>query len=442
MSTSLRIRGQSQQLYTRALSAQWRNGIQLYDNSVWLAREPEIEEMMLRDADIAHAVDFRRRLVAGQRWAVSPRFETPRAPVAVSVATSLLQEIRNFDDARLALARAFFSGARFARIHWEPRTLTIGDGQRRTWLCPVRLEDLDKRMFRPVPRREQTEDGQGVITAFWEQWSLANEKWEPVSRGEAHSLIRHVYAEDQASLTHGTALREALGWWWFAKTNIMQETLTAVERFAQGLIVAKVDGIRTAKTDAPNSELIAEWEEVLRDLLARNVLVFDKDDSVEVVQPSGEGWQLMTDIRNELRTSIHTLVLGANLNTGATEGGSYALAQVHENSTEALLQFDRAALETTLSDQLIRALWIYNRPNLTELGIAEEPPLFDIPQDKRQDPAQRAQVAQTLNAMGVELSLDDVLDQTGFRTVEPGEPTIKPSPGGAGAFDFGQLASA
>ena len=70
MTSELRTRNQSQQLYVRALSQAWRNTQQLHDPSVWLLRDPEVEEKMLRDADIAHAVGYRRHLIAGRTWKV------------------------------------------------------------------------------------------------------------------------------------------------------------------------------------------------------------------------------------------------------------------------------------------------------------------------------------------------------------------------------------
>jgi len=425
MTTELRTRNASQQLYVRALSAAWRNGVQLYDPSVWLMRDPETEEKMLRDADIAHAVGFRRHLIAGRQWTVVPTFEgSDRAPLATSVATELLKQIKHFTTARLNLARAFFSGARFGRIHGQPRTLRLGDGKPRTWWVPMRIEDVDKRCYRIVPSHNGEQ-----LSGRWQRWDVGAQEWRDETADDAMHTIRHVYQDDQATLGHGRALREALGWWWYAKEHVFQESLQAVARFAQGILTAKVDGARDAGTGLPNQELIRQWTQVLEDLRARHVLVYDSSDTVEVIQPAGEGWQLMQDVRAELRSTIFTLILGANLTTAANEGGSYALAEIQENSTEALVQFDRETLEETLTDDLLGCLWYRNHANLVELGIAEEKPRFSITQEKRQDPLQRAQVAQVLNSMGVELAQQDVLEQTGFRKPEPGEPIItKPEP--------------
>ncbi len=436
MTSELRTRNQSQQLYVRALSAAWRSNIELHDPSLWLTREPELEEKMLRDADIAHAVQYRRHMIAGQRWSCLPRVEgSPRAPMAVAVATELLEGIRNFTQARLNLSRAFFSGSRFGFIHGQARKLKIGDGVERTWWVPTQIEDRDKRFYRIVPDHDA--EG-GNPKAHWEVWDLVAAQFKPETVDQWKQTIRHVYQDDQASLGHGRALREALGWWWYAKTQVFQESLAAVERFAQGILTAKIDGARDAETGLPNVELIREWRNVLEDLRARHVLVYDAADQIEVVQMNATGWELLHKIREELRTTIFTLILGANLTTSASSGGSYALAQVQENSTEALVQYDREILEETITEHLLGCLWYKNHANLVELKIADEKPRFAVSQEKREDPKERAEVASVLTTMGVKLSLEDVLEQTGFRKPEPGEEVVEqappPDPFGGGMF--------
>lgn len=435
MSEAIRAHNQAQQVYTRALSSAWRNGTQLHDPSLWLFRDPEVEEKMLRDADIRHAVGFRRHLIAGKDWSLIPRNESsPRAAIATHVGTSLLKEIEGFTQARMNLARAFFSGARFARIHGEPRTLTLGDGKKRTWWVPTRIEDVDKKMYRIVPHNNE-----GELTAHWERWNVGRTEFEIETQQDAIHTIKHVYQDDEASLGHGSALREALGWWWYAKEHVFQESLAAVEKFAQGILIAKVDGARDAESNLPNDEVINDWTAVLEDLRARHVLVFDKSDDVEILPGGGEGWQLMEGIRGELRDTIYTLIIGANLTTAASEGGSYALAAVQENSTEALIQFDRETLQETLTKSLIGCIWYRNHANLVELGIDEENPMFSIAQEKQQDPVVRAEVARTLSDMGIDLSLTEVLEQTGFSAPEEGETIVKggtPAPAGGGNFPF------
>jgi hypothetical protein len=424
MTTELRVTNQSQQLYVSALSAAWRARDRVHDPSVWLVRDPEAEEKMLRDADIAHAIGYRRHLIAGRQWTLlagDPEHE--RGDLAVDVGRKLIGHIKHFTAARMALARAFFSGARFARIHGKPMRLKIGDGKERTWWVPTRLADEDKRSYRIVPT---TKDGS--IEAHWERWAVGEQKWVPLTPADAMDVIRHVYQDDQASLGHGRGLREALGWWWYAKTNIFDESMHASERHGQGGLIAKIDGLRDAASGMPNDKLVDAWIGVLEKMRAKHVLVIDREDSIEAMPTNSEGWQLLEGLRNELRTAIFTLVLGANLTTGASEGGSYALAEVQENSTEALVQFDRETLEETLTDDLLGSVWWHNWANLVELGIHDQKPKFNITQDKKTDPQARATVAQTLHAMGVPLSMDELYEQTGFRKPEDGEDVLAPAP--------------
>ncbi len=433
MSSELRVKNVAQQLYVRALSAAWRSGVALHDPSLWLTKHPDLEERMLRDADIKHAVQMRRHKVAGKAWQLTPLLaNSPRAPMAVMIGTELLKGIKHFTTARLNLARAFFSGARFARIHGCVKELPLGDGLLRKWWIPTRLEDVDKKRYRIVA---DTDQKTGVINAHWERWNVGREQFEPETIADAKQTVRHVYQDDEASLGHGRGLREALAWWWYAKEHVFVESLQAVERFAQGIITAKVDGIRDAKTGEPNTELIRLWRDVLEDLRARHVLVYDAADQVEHVQMNGEGWNLLRDIREELRQTITVLILGSNLPTTATQGGSYALGSVQENSTETLIGYDRETLDDTISDDVLGCVWWKNYPNMRALGIDQEMPRYSTTDEKQQNPKERAETASVLHGMGVDLAQDDVAEQTGFRVPEPGEPVVKgssPPPAGEG----------
>ena len=390
-------------------------------------RDPDVEEKMLRDADIAHVIGYRQHMIAGRDWTLTPRDEAHAGgELAVEVGSELIEAIDHFADARLNLSIAFFSGSRFARIHLEPRELPLGDGKLRTWLVPSRLEDMDKRNYRIVPKLEDEK-----ITAHWERWDIGKNDYVPETLNDAMRTIRHVYADNQSTLGHGRALREPLGWWWYAKQHIFQESLQAVERFAQGIICAKVDGARDAD-GKPNQEVIDDWVKVLQNMRSRHVLVFDKGDDVQMIQASGTGWEMAGKIRDEIRSTIFTLVLGANLTTSADKGGSFALAEVQENSTETLVQYDRRTLEETMTRDLLGCLWHCNYPNLLELGIADQKPRFSIDQEKRQDPKERAEVAAVLHGMGVDLSDEDIYEQTGFRKPEKDESFLA----GAAAMDM------
>jgi hypothetical protein len=382
---------------------------------------------MLRDADIGHAVARRCALIAGREWNVTarkrvnsnskPQEVDPREDLANAVCTELLGSIKHFAEARKLIARAFFHGQRYAQIHLKPRRLTLGDGVERTWMVPIKLEDQDQFRYRKVQKDPYAKEPK----AHWERWDILGEKggqWVKVSRREAIRIIGHVYNDDESSLGYGRGLREALGWPWYAKTHVGQETIGAIERFARGWIHAKVSGARHAGTALPNTEVVSEWLKKLEAMQTRHVLVSDKDDDLNLITGSMEGWQMLTDFRKELKTTILTLVLSANLPTSADKGGSFALADTQENSEESLIQFDRESLEETFTDDLVTCIWFENNANLEELGIVDLRPRFNIQQEKRENPETTANVAATLHGIGVDLDAEDIYERTGNKKPE------------------------
>lgn len=420
MPEALRVRQQSRERYVRDLHSVWASRTQVFDPSLWLQRDPNAEEKMLIDADIRGAIDHRRRLVAGKQWTLMPRQESGlKGDLAVAVGTRCLGKLRRFTMSRALLARAFFHGQRFARIHSAPFQMTIGDGRSRTWVLPVKLEDQDKRVYRQV-------SPDGGVSAFWEKFDIPKSQWVSLGATESVGVINHTHDDEQASLGYGSALREALGWWWYTKAHVFSESTQAAERFGQGMLLVKVDGLKDAATSLSNPDLhqqhLDKWEE----MRARHTLIMDKDDEVDVLDMSGQGHELLSGLRKELRDTIFTLVLGANLPTSASEGGSFALAQVQENSTEAIVQFDREALEETLSDDLMGFIWFQNHANLVELGIADEKPRFNITQEKILDPKERAEVAAQASAIGLPLAKEELYEQFGFRKPEEGEEVLEP----------------
>ena len=422
MSTQLIQRNQAAQIYTRALSQIWRSRIGIHDPSLALIQDPDAEAKMLRDADIGQAINLRRHMIAGREWQILPKDQkSPRADLAVAVGTECMNHVRKFTDAMLNLSLAFFSGARFAKIHFKRIRAPIGDGVIRTWFVPWWFEDCDKKTFNVIPHTDE----HGNLSAHWERWHVGRAQWEKETDIDAVKTVHHVYNDDQSTLGHGRALREMLAWVWYAKEHVFQESLSAVERFAQGILTAKVSSARNGETGMPNKEVIRAWTQVLEDLRSRHVLVYDKDDDIEVISGSQQGSDLLKDIRAELKSMAVTAILGANLTTTANEGGSYALAEVQENSTESIVQFDRGSLEETLSDSVFKAIWFFNHANIVDMGLVDEEPRIVITKGKEHDPKVRAEVAEILLRNGVSLAKEEIHEQTGFRQPEPGEEVVE-----------------
>jgi len=396
---------------------------EVFEPSVWLQQEPDAEGKMLADGDIAHAVNYRCELVGGPDWQLTPRVKSdPASQMAVQVGTELISSIDDFTSARELLARSFFHGSRFGHIRGEMRKLRLGDGKLRTWWVPYVIEDLPKEWVRRVPIRG--DDGE-VHELQWERWlNSGGGQWVPETPELRIRRITSIHQNDAEMLGFGRALREPLAEIWWTKQKVKEAALKSIDRHAGGVLDIAVDGVR-AGDGKVNREVFDEWLEVGKIIRGGDTIVRDLRDQISILPANGEGWQIFREFLDMARAQINTLVLGANLTTSADKGGSYALAEVQEYSTQARVRKGRKSQEEYLTRDLVGCVWKMNHANLVELGIADQKPRFSIAQEKHFEPSERVTVAQGLHAMGVRISAEDLYEQTGFRKPEEGEEVIE-----------------
>lgn len=416
--------------------------IDIREPSTWLTKEHELEEKMLQDADIRHAVDHRTALVAGREFSIVPKRENSSdlSKLAVDVANDCLEELEQFAEARKRLARVFLHGQCYEVIKMAPFRLPIGDGKPRLWHLPVASEHREKWMYRKTIDDRKSANPK----ATWKRWAFYGPEaglWKEMSQADSDALIKHVYADEMGGLGYGRPLRDALALVWYAKTHTHRETLGAIERFARGLPMLKIDGLRDGASNKYNSAVQTDALKVLKKMMARHELVIDKTDDLEIVEGSGTGHEMLSDFRRELKEAVFTLVLSANLPTGASEGGSYAMADVQEGSTEILVQFDRQSLEETLSRHLLGYIWKCNWANMCALGIQNERPKFDLMQERREDPEVAMRVLTMMNAVGLPVKLDEAYKRTPYSRPGKDDEVLEgaqPQPmGGMGMPGFG-----
>ena len=301
----------AQEMYLAALSSHW-NQEAIREHSVWLSRDPMAEEKMLVDPVIGHAIGQRCSQTAGRAWSVVAESSAdPLGRMAAEVGKKSLGKLLNFTGARKLLARSFFHGGRRGRITLGDRVLALGDGVPRMWRVPIGIEDQDKFRYRKKIHRERLE-----VTAHWQRYELVGDlqhQWINVSDAEANLLIDHVHGDEESTLGYGRALREAMGWHWFALRHTNNEALKAVDRYARGLTVARIDGLKDGESGKPNMETARTWLKMLAKAREGTELVLDKRDEVEVLTGGMEGYQIILEFRREIKAELMTLILSANL---------------------------------------------------------------------------------------------------------------------------------
>jgi len=403
-------------LYAYGLSSRFNAGQRIWPTNYELSQDPQFWEKVNRDPVVAHAATYRRHLVAGPDYVISPGGTGEKDKAVASIFEDLFKRIESFATTRYNLAEAVFRGGAYARIFGKYERFKAGGlPYTQRWWCPTKLQDIDARRV----GRWVTPD-QRVETKFW---NYAKREW--VKTAHPEWIIKHIYADREETLGFGAGVYESLYYSLMIKTRIQQEMAAAAERWGQGLTVIKLDpeakGLSLA--DAANAYI-----DVMERAKGRHFIAHDARDEITVLPGPGTGWQIMTEQLNYHDSKITVLLLGSLLPTQAQTGGSYAMAQVQESSTDALVRYDRSLLSETITRDLIGLTWDLNRPALANLGLLSAAmPIFQILDDKIEDPQVAATVAQTALAMGLRLRLDEVYKKINYSVPTDRDECIEPT---------------
>ena len=228
----------------------------VYDPSFALASDWDIYQKVMRDPVAAHAIRFRKHMVAGTEWRIEPASDDTGDKRAAEIIEDLLGYIHNFTDARIRIADSIFTGSSYALICGERSLKTVGGSEARDWWCPYNLKDVDRRRFRRVYNREEQRH-------YWEFWSLERSEWEELANPEW--FIHSVYDDTESSLGYGRGLLDTLYQFQACKARILQDSMAASERYGQGFLTVGVDNMRgpdgrpVAGEDNSGTTIAQEW---------------------------------------------------------------------------------------------------------------------------------------------------------------------------------------
>jgi hypothetical protein len=428
-------RSNASDVYVQALASAYRSGLRLYDPDYALSREPDIYEKVRRDPIIAQAIEDRTPSIASKNWHCDARRpERDDDAKAAAIMEDLLRSIFRFSEGRHELALAVILARAYAFVETRREVRAFADGPALRWLVPTRLRGIDRRRVRIVPKRVRDEEGRVRLSTFLELYSPERMVWDAISRPEL--FVKHVYQDEEARLGHGRGLLEAIYFWWWSKGIALREGLQGLEKWAQGLTVVRVDGMRKTKSSNPNSTLAQAWLDAIEDSRARHAIVADKEDEIDVKFPGGQGNDLVIKIVEYLDDGITRLLSGSARPLGGGDAGSLdsgGQAKVEEDTSEGVVQYDRGLLDETISRDLVGLVWRLNRPNWVEMGLGEaECPIFSSEQQKREDPELGANVAATALGAGIPLVKEEVYRKIGYSVPKDGDEVIEPAAVGAG----------
>lgn len=423
-----------QEFYNHNLAMAWRRG-KLYDPSYPDTRDPDIWEVVRRNATVLTGVMQRGHRVAGPNWRCEPAGPEPWNVKAASIMEALIRRCDNLVEARYHLA---VGGAFLGRAYAYPKTrrgyFSAAGTEMQSWLYPTHLEHIDRRRWDYVPVIDRDAEGNESIRVENRLYSIRRRRWEVNLHPEWY--VRHIYNDEEGRLNYGRGLLEALFFCHWAIENLKREGLAAAERWGQGETIIKVDSLRMGDEERTVEDIIQAYLDVFEKAKARHVIVVEKTDEVEIKEPQGTGFKLITDLITFFQNEILRLCTGSILPSGGnSDVGSNARAKEEAATTDVVITFDRNTLDATLTRDLVSLIWNANRQQFINVGLgAALMPRFETYQERVEDPKTNAEIAQIALDSGVDLKEEEYFQKIGWTM--PG-PTDKRIPGRRAAAPLG-----
>jgi len=216
------------------------------------------------------------------------------------------------------------------------------------------------------------------------------------------------YNFTQAAGIYGLGLRSRIYPIWLLKQSCLQFMLQAAEKFGAGWVIGYFDAGNPASAEAVKEALQKQIGSCTQ-MFPRYSPDATAIEGMEVIDPPTGGVESLFKIIDYYDDQIRKVICSQTLtadNKGGTGLGS-SLAQIHQSTFGRLIKYDSAALEETLSDQLVAILQQYN-------GFDHLPPLrFEFSFDLG-DAKEKLEKAKMLYEMGIKLDPAELIAAAGF----------------------------
>ncbi len=374
-------------LYADAISAVWAWWDMVTDPSYALQQELDIWEILQRDPKCYQGIQQRLNDVAGPTWRVFPFNNSKRKQekFLAAWAEGMLRRIPHFADARKRLAQAVFRGQSTELILGRREFIApIDECPPQMFFVPTQLKNIDPRRFVIKPERVQRPNGSWAIKGQWymsviptysqppasQREDMWMGRYTPVSKQKMEQFIRIVYEDEESRLGFGRGIIDVLYFYHWAKQIVIREGLQGLERWAQGVVIAKVDSDKRDAVGGAASATADTMLEKIAKMRSRHHFVIDKEDDIEFVNGGMEGHQMVNGFLNYIDSCIMGVCTGASLHSANDVGssGSRASDQVGQDRQNKIVQFDINKVDEDISLDLIRLLVRTNRPQLKKVG--------------------------------------------------------------------------
>ena len=408
----------------------------LKDPDFSLSQDPDAIEKVMRDPIINFAVNFRKRLVAGREWYLEA--EDDKYKDMVPIFTDVLSKIERFTQSRFILGEAVFQGVAIGRLDGYMDYCKLKSTDRwNKWWYPRRIAPVDKRRLRREYVRYMDDNGKMTFKYIWTIFDVEEAQWFAIDKPDWYMWF--VYNDEEDRLGYGKGLYDALYLPWLLRTNVMQYGASWLERFAEPWIIAELDA-EVGDTDQ-FSERASNYINLLKQMRGGRTLVFDKRDKLSLAEAGTGAQSILQEFIKLINEDIIRICLSNTLTTGTGQHGSRAQAEVHEDSQESAVNYDRMLFQEEHDRYLMSPVWRYNRVNLFQMGHMDVPwkcPLrFKLQQEQKWDPKEQLEVFRMAKELKVPTKVEEFRERMGLSKPAMDDEIIDLSAPAASGSPFG-----
>lgn len=383
----LLTRSVSDNLYDYALSSAYRSAF-VYEPSFALARTPDVWEIVRNDVSFSASFERYCNNVTKPWHVEAPKKSKDENDQRYAgIVEDALGQIFDFDTSRWVLSEAAFLGRKYAFIESERRSISLDGNEEMDWIVPTFIKDIDRRRFRWVPSVTMAGPDQTRTTklAFW---NSVSGQWQDVAPEFRTALIEFIWYNTEDRVGYGRGWLEPIYFAHYMKTGTIQKVADGIDRWAKGIWVVALDGLRNASTGKTNDDLLAGAKTMIQTMRSDNIGVIEKVDDIKVWESTGTGHEMGMSFIDYWDNGVERLVNGSTrpAGLGGQKTGARAQSETEEDTSEAHYQPARDRIDAVINRDLVG--WFIsqplNRQNLQKLGLLEaKRPIYHTRQEKK-----------------------------------------------------------
>ena len=250
---------------------------------------------------------------------------------------------------------------------------------------------------------------------------VTTNEWKPMT--DMRPWIRTVFGGAESTLGYGQPLLDAIFFCLYAKNIAQKHGLGGLERWAKGLALVKIDGMRDGDTagGTTNENVQDAYADIIAKSFTDHVITMDARDQVEMVQWDGTGWEIVKFYTEYFDSAAVQAILSSLLPTGMGSGaGSNARAVVEEDVSQQIFEADRTCLSEQIDRSIGKLIWTLNLPlirdELRRRGLdpsAVERPRFAIADTKTFDATTEMSITRAMREAGMRVDMADAYARIG-----------------------------